>query len=1012
MSFLSWLRTWISRSRPRTAPLRRPVVEELERRELLSASRLFDFGRPESPVQPGYTQVLLAPYTEALGHGWAALGDLWAKEQGGADALTRDVHYARQGGTATFLVDLPDGSYDVTPVLGDPVRAVDAVSVSIEGQQVASGVATRARQFARDTYRTVVTDGRLEVRIADEGGASRYWAIAGLEVVQVGVERPDVTIDDVTLTEGGGTVHATFTVRLSAPGLHTVTVDFATADGSARGAYGDFQAASGTLTFAPGVTAQTVTVAVGGDARPEPDEDFFVNLSNAVNATVVDGAGRGLVLDDDRTATTTIIDADWLAARGPGPYLLDGAGFTYVLDTDVRTEGTAFVVVAAGVTLDLNGHTVTYGDSAPLFVANGGFEEGTGRTVPGWDLGAAPAAAIAANTSLLFGDRVLRLSSFGTAQRIVSDPIAIPTAGRTYAATVTPANPNARSTVTLSVVDAVTGAVLGSGTSSSAARGFSAVAHFTPATTNPVRLRVDVTPPAGVVDSLDLDQATLTVSGDYGVLASRAFSGDVLGYANLPAAARNAYKNAANVTVRHGAIAQGAGDGYASSPLFFRSLPGFTVEDVETYATGTDTESLEATYASVRATVRGSTFREDIDNVSNRMLNFATLKLNNISAPIVVEGNRLLGSPQVGVMLARNDPQFTVTIRGNEFRPDAVVTNGYAILLSAAQNFEIAGNTIVADNGKGINLDGYTSTLLAHGVVAGNLVDVRERPNREYPVGLEAVALRLRNNVDSMGPHRDVSVRGNTFIARTGPGLVEQAYAVRVSYVNKDGAMDGANIALVDNVIKAVVTTADAGYRAKALVLDRMDAGIGMRIVGNVLESNDVSLALTDTGGDVVGVDLVSNTLRKSAEGPARPYTGILAGYYTRAIHDVRIFDTRLEGGATSDIVWAGTGLKDLAVGWLLTVTVRDGAGNPLAGAAVRVLDRDGAEVYSGTTDAGGSVRDVPVVTVVYRQTTADPRGISTDRRGPHRVRATYNGLTVEEEVDLTASRELTLTIG
>jgi len=109
------------------------------------------------------------------------------------------------------------------------------------------------------------------------------------------------------------------------------------------------------------------------------------------------------------TTPAIFIDSTWLAARGAGPYVLDQAGATYVLETDLRTAGTALVVGAAGITLDLNGHTVTYGDSAPLNVPNGGFESGTGRNVPGWNLSGAPAATVAPDTSLLFGQQVLRL---------------------------------------------------------------------------------------------------------------------------------------------------------------------------------------------------------------------------------------------------------------------------------------------------------------------------------------------------------------------------------------------------------------------------------------------------------------------------------------------------------------------------------------------------------------------------------------------------------------------------
>src|SRR5947209_1043884 len=80
----------------------------------------------------------------------------------------------------------------------------------------------------------------------------------------------------------------------------------------------------------------------------------------------------------------------------------------------VTTPGTAFVVAAAHVTLDLGDHKVVYGDAAPPVLVNGGFEEGRDRDVPGWDLGGAPDAALAANTHFLFGSQVLRLTSFRT----------------------------------------------------------------------------------------------------------------------------------------------------------------------------------------------------------------------------------------------------------------------------------------------------------------------------------------------------------------------------------------------------------------------------------------------------------------------------------------------------------------------------------------------------------------------------------------------------------------------
>jgi hypothetical protein len=58
-------------------------------------------------------------------------------------------------------------------------------------------------------------------------------------------------------------------------------VNYATADGTATVADGDYQAKSGTLTFAAGQQSQTVTVLVNGDVKVEDNETFLVNLSDA-----------------------------------------------------------------------------------------------------------------------------------------------------------------------------------------------------------------------------------------------------------------------------------------------------------------------------------------------------------------------------------------------------------------------------------------------------------------------------------------------------------------------------------------------------------------------------------------------------------------------------------------------------------------------------------------------------------------------------------------------------------
>ena len=91
---------------------------------------------------------------------------------------------------------------------------------------------------------------------------------------------------------------ATFTVTLSPAASQTVTVNYATADGTAK-APGDYTARTGTLTFLAGQTTKTLSVLARGDLADEANETFFVNLSAAVNATIADSQGQVTIVNED-----------------------------------------------------------------------------------------------------------------------------------------------------------------------------------------------------------------------------------------------------------------------------------------------------------------------------------------------------------------------------------------------------------------------------------------------------------------------------------------------------------------------------------------------------------------------------------------------------------------------------------------------------------------------------------------------------------------------------------------
>ncbi len=112
---------------------------------------------------------------------------------------------------------------------------------------------------------------------------------------------PRISINNVRQKEGNGkSTLFVFTVSLSAAYDQAVTVNYATANGSAT-AGSDYQEKHGALTFAPGVRSMTISITVLPDKVREPDETFFVNLSGASNNALISVLqGMGTIVDDDQ----------------------------------------------------------------------------------------------------------------------------------------------------------------------------------------------------------------------------------------------------------------------------------------------------------------------------------------------------------------------------------------------------------------------------------------------------------------------------------------------------------------------------------------------------------------------------------------------------------------------------------------------------------------------------------------------------------------------------------------
>lgn len=113
-----------------------------------------------------------------------------------------------------------------------------------------------------------------------------------------------LSVDDPSGNEGDP---ITFTVTLSLTSVNTVTVNFATLNGTALSG-SDYTSTGGVLSFAPGVTTKTVTVQTIENLIDAPNKLFSLVLSNPNQALIADATGVATIIDDDGTPTLNVMD--------------------------------------------------------------------------------------------------------------------------------------------------------------------------------------------------------------------------------------------------------------------------------------------------------------------------------------------------------------------------------------------------------------------------------------------------------------------------------------------------------------------------------------------------------------------------------------------------------------------------------------------------------------------------------------------------------------------------------
>jgi|GEM_PF-3961754 len=245
---------------------------------------------PALPAEPGR---LVAPATSpilALACPWNLEGDVGTKQFDVQATLTPmsaeavKFTYVTRDDTATTK----DNDYVAVPGATATISAGSPdvwVHVDVNG----------------DT--TVEPDEYFEVGITNISGATWNEKWRKCEIRNDDLPPPALSVTGYSVNEPTGhDTTASFDVWLVPAATQTVTVHYATTDGTATAGL-DYVAVSGDLVFTTGESVKLVRPTVKGDALIEPDETFSLVLSDPVNATIASGSASATIVDNDVALT-------------------------------------------------------------------------------------------------------------------------------------------------------------------------------------------------------------------------------------------------------------------------------------------------------------------------------------------------------------------------------------------------------------------------------------------------------------------------------------------------------------------------------------------------------------------------------------------------------------------------------------------------------------------------------------------------------------------------------------
>lgn len=498
---------------------------------------------------------------------------------------------------------------------------------------------------------------------------------------------------------------------------------------------------------------------------------------------------------------------------------LSQANSTYVLQNDVSSEGTCFFITAENITLDLNGHTVTYDNAASTAIVNGDFE-----TTEGWDLSSAP------NAAFVEGAYVQPVTLYSGSQSL---RISVPNVDQSIRSTL-PLQLQPNTTYTLSAMiynqvnDQVTMYVELAGTATRASktgktwRGFQyvSVEFTTGSNPNPVTVVAGIIGgSSGGAGSLYFDDIRIQRTRVAGVAVGPAqwqgqtIISDVIQYGSAKYA-----------TIRNGTIQQGQSKSDSSNcvTIMENSGTGWKLHDLTLRADGVSSRALYSINARNVEVYNNHIYNPQWAIVSRDQYDGAAIKIEYRGYGNKIYNNTIHEGVQTAFYMHQTTGEDQNEVSGNIIELQTRYTNDFAIWAGGAK---VHDNTINCGSGNNSCRGIYTGGVGT--LVYNNIINVQELPRNQEYNGCQAngaYGVQMESYTTGM------NVYGNTVTAYAGEC---EAYAFRANPTAQD-QMSSSNNAVHDNIFVAI---ADGTARAATIRYSKLTS-TDVNVYNNIFRTN------------------------------------------------------------------------------------------------------------------------------------------------------------------------------